>query len=124
MTAPGVSGPKTGYPAALPRKNQISLLIRTERHPSKARLTAGGAPEPAEIPDKGEAVRVLKASGRPVVAVGESAGNVPMFREADLGLAFAGLHAPAPARLAVADQVFDCGAELCALLGKIISRPF
>lgn len=91
---------------------------------SKARAGEGGRLELGEILDKGEAVRSLKAEGRPVVAVGESAGDIPMFREADLGVAFAGLHAPAKALLEYADALSASGAELCAFLESLISRPF
>ncbi len=70
----------------------------------------------AGILDKGDAVCDLARSGRPVVAIGESANDLPMFEQADLGVAFAGVHEPLPEILARADHVARDGRELCDLL--------
>ena len=78
--------------------------------------------ELAAVLDKGEATRELKSLGRPLVAVGESVSDLPMFREADLGLAFAGVHSPAKELLARADRLFDCGRNLCAFLEELASN--
>ncbi|MDR1125483.1 MAG: HAD-IB family phosphatase [Deltaproteobacteria bacterium] len=91
---------------------------------SKALAGADGRLELGEILDKGEAMRALKADGRPVVAVGESAGDLAMFLEADFSIAFAGLHEPAPALLGHAGKVCRSGKELCVFLEGLTSRPF
>lgn len=83
---------------------------------SKGLLGGDGVLELGGILDKAEAMRALKATGRPVLAIGESAGDIAMFRESDYSIAFAGLHEPAPALLALADRVVTSGAELCAFL--------
>ncbi|MDR2893323.1 MAG: HAD-IB family phosphatase [Deltaproteobacteria bacterium] len=80
---------------------------------------APNALELASVLDKGEALRELRTLGRPLVAIGESVSDVSMFREADLGLAFAGVHRPVPELLARADRVFYCGRSLCVFLEKL-----
>lgn len=76
--------------------------------------------ELARVLDKGQAVRELKARGRPVVAVGESVSDIAMFREADLGLAFAGVHQPVSGLLRLAGATFHGGEELCVFLRGIL----
>ncbi len=68
------------------------------------------------ILDKGEAVADLARLGRRVVAIGESANDLPMFKAADVRVAFAGVHEPVPEVLRLADYVARDGRELCALL--------
>lgn len=65
---------------------------------------------------KGQAVRDLAAAHGRVVAVGESVNDIPMFEAADVGIAYGGVHAPAPALLRVADHVTHDSHSLCALL--------
>ena len=66
--------------------------------------------------DKGEAVAELARLGRRVVAIGESANDLPMFKAADVRVAFAGVHDPVPEILRLSDYVARDGRELCALL--------
>ncbi len=63
----------------------------------------------------------LSGSASPlrIIAVGESAGDIPMFRQADLGIAFAGVHAPAPALLPLARHTAPDGPSLCHLLEEL-----
>lgn len=66
--------------------------------------------------DKGAAARQLRREKFEIVAIGESTNDVPLFREASMGIAFAGVHPPVPeirkrARFCVRD-----GASLCRLL--------
>lgn len=68
------------------------------------------------ILDKGEAVADIARSGRRVVAIGESANDLPMFRAADVRVAFAGVHEPVPGILRLADYVARDGEELCERL--------
>lgn len=68
------------------------------------------------ILDKGEAVADLARSGRRVVAIGESANDLPMFKAADVCVAFAGVHEPVPGILRLADYVARDGEELCGVL--------
>ena len=71
------------------------------------------------ILDKGEAMRTLKKHASRLIAIGESAGDVPMFEAADIGVAYAGVHEPAPALLTVTDHVVYDGVSLCRLLEKL-----
>lgn len=66
--------------------------------------------------DKGRAMEVLAREGRPIVAVGESMNDVPMFIKASVGIAYAGVHDPAPALKKLAHRTADDGATLCRLL--------
>ena len=71
------------------------------------------------ILDKGEAMHALRKHAPRLVAIGESAGDVPMFEAADIGVAYAGVHEPAPVLLDVADHVMHDGASLCRLLERL-----
>jgi phosphoserine phosphatase len=72
-----------------------------------------------KVMQKGEAVVELRERFDRIVAVGDSANDVPMFDAADLGIAFGGVHKPADVLLEVADYVvFDSGA-LCRLLSAL-----
>lgn len=69
--------------------------------------------------DKGNAVRALARDGRRIVAIGESANDLPMFEAAHLRVAFAGVHEPLPEILRIADHVARDGKELCELLERL-----
>ena len=66
--------------------------------------------------DKGQAMDELARAGRPIVAIGESMNDVPMFIKASASVAFAGVHAPAPEIRRLAGRTADSGASLCAML--------
>lgn len=83
------------------------------------------------ILDKGEVLRRLRvedASRRTqagkaappvrIVATGEGINDIPMLREAEVPIAFAGVHTPAPEVLRHALHVVGSGAALCALLER------
>ena len=72
--------------------------------------------------DKGDAVRELKATGKRVIAIGESANDLPMFTEADTGVAFAGVHEPLPEIRRLAAYTARTGQELCEILERISDR--
>ena len=72
-----------------------------------------------DVLHKGQAVGVLKAEGQRVIAIGESVNDIPMFEAADCGIAYGGLHAPAPGLLRLADHTADDGAALCSLLAGL-----
>lgn len=75
----------------------------------------------AAILDKGEAVRDMAArSGRPVVAVGDAANDIPMLEAASFGIAYGGVRAPTPALIAVADAVAYDAASLCRMLREYL----
>lgn len=68
------------------------------------------------ILDKGTAIRELKKKNDKVIAVGESFNDVPMFEEANISVAYGGVHKPVSAAVSVADYVVFDGGALCRLL--------
>ena len=69
-----------------------------------------------EILDKGTAIRTLKKTSDKVIAVGESFNDVPMFEEANIAIAYGGVHKPVSAAISVSDYVVYDGGALCRLL--------
>ena len=69
-----------------------------------------------KILDKGTAIRELKKEADKVVAVGESFNDVPMFEEANISVAYGGVHKPVSTAVSVADYVVFDGGALCRLL--------
>lgn len=72
--------------------------------------------------DKGRAMENLARQGRPIIAVGESMNDVPMFSKARAGIAYAGVHEPAPALRKLAHRTVSDGASLCALLEACVGN--
>ena len=81
-----------------------------------------GRLELQSVLDKGEAIRSLDRRNRTLVAIGESANDIPMFREADISIAFGGVHNPVPALAEMADYIVRDGKTLCGLL-RALRRP-
>ena len=69
-----------------------------------------------KILDKGSAIRALKKTSDKVIAVGESFNDVPMFEEANISVAYGGVHKPVSAAISVSDYVVFDGGALCRLL--------
>ena len=78
-----------------------------------------GRVELLSILDKAEAAEALLKEGRPLVAVGESVSDEPLFERAHCAIAFAGVHEPAPGLLRLATHVARDGRQLCALLASL-----
>lgn len=66
--------------------------------------------------DKGQAIRKLAREFSHIVAIGESVNDLPMFEEANVGIAFGGVHEPVPDLISIADFVTYDGEALCRLL--------
>ena len=75
-----------------------------------------GQLELINVLDKGQALRELALCGGTTVAIGESFNDIPMFEEADMGVAFGGVHQPVPQLVQTADYVVYNGKALCHLL--------
>lgn len=73
----------------------------------------------ASILDKGEVVRAIAGTGKRVISIGDAVNDIPMFAEADMGIAYGGVREPAPGLLAAADRVERDASSLCLLLRSI-----
>lgn len=71
------------------------------------------------ILSKAEAVRDIRKKFSRIVAVGDGMGDVGMFEQADIGIAFGGVHYPVEALLENADFVTFDGSGLCKLLKQL-----
>lgn len=68
---------------------------------------------------KSKAVHELKRVGTRVVAIGDGANDVSMFEAADIGIAYGGVHSPAPALADISDYLTFDGGALCRLLSTL-----
>lgn len=70
--------------------------------------------------DKGGAVATLRKRGfERIVAIGDGSNDVPMFRAADLSIAYGGTHSPTPAAISESNFVVHDGGALCQLLATL-----
>lgn len=89
---------------------------------SHAELDAQGRSCLQTILDKGAVMRGLRSelpAGTKIIAVGDSANDIPMFELADYAFAFAGVNRPAAAVIQAADECLDNGAALAARLESL-----
>lgn len=91
---------------------------------STSKLTNKKGLELLRVLDKGAVIRELapRASSfkQRIVAVGESANDVPMFRHSSVGIAFGGVHRPVAELMRMADHVSYTGHDLCRLLHQLM----
>jgi HAD superfamily phosphoserine phosphatase-like hydrolase len=72
------------------------------------------------ILDKGHAVSDVRKQGFDrVIAIGDGSNDVPMFKAADIAIAFGGTHSPTTAAIAESNFVTHDGEALCKLLGAL-----
>ena len=76
--------------------------------------------EVAEVLVKSRAVHDIRRRHDRVVAIGESVNDIPMFQEADIGVAFGGVHPPVPELLDNAQFAAFTGASLCRFLSTLL----
>lgn len=69
-----------------------------------------------KILNKGAVIRELKKTYDKIIAVGESFNDVPMFKEADVAIAYGGVHQPVSTAISISNYVVFNGSELCRLL--------
>ncbi len=68
---------------------------------------------------KSKPIHELKLRADRVVAIGEGANDLPMFESADVGVAYGGVHPPAPSLVEISDYVAFEGGALCRLLSTL-----
>lgn len=70
--------------------------------------------------DKAAAVRDMARTGAPVIAVGDAANDIPMFKAARTAVAYAGLREPPRELIDNADRVESDPAALCRFLRRFV----
>ena len=83
---------------------------------STSRLGANGELQLEAVLDKAETIRWMKMQGHHVIAIGDSVNDIPMFREADVAIAYGGVHPLVDRVAAISDYVAENGKDLCRLL--------
>ena len=97
----------------------IIKKLGCQSYSSVSKIDKNGNPILTEILDKGAAIRQMKLEGNKIIAIGESFSDVTMFKEADVSIAYGGVHRPVDAVISISDYfVFDSN-ELCQLLKMI-----
>ena len=94
----------------------IMKKLKCRCYSSTSKMDSQGIPLLTSILDKGEAIRDLRKKAQKVVAVGESFNDVPMFEEANIAIAYGGVHRPVNEAIAISDYVVFEGDALCRLL--------
>jgi len=72
-----------------------------------------------QILRKSGPIRELRARYTRVVCVGEGFNDLPMFEEADIGVAYGGVHSAAREVIETADYIIGDGVALCRLLDTL-----
>ena len=83
---------------------------------SQGKILYGNSLELSRVLHKSEAIRSLKKTFNRVVAIGESFNDIPMFEEADIAIAYGGVHDPVSKAIENSDYVVYDGGSLCKLL--------
>lgn len=83
---------------------------------SKGEMHPDGRIELQYVLHKSEAIRKIRETAERIIAVGDSFNDVPMFEEADVAIAYGGVHDPVTKAIQNADYVTYDGGSLCKLL--------
>ena len=83
---------------------------------STSELDENFSPILKNVLQKSQAIRDLKKIADKVIAVGESFNDIPMFEEADISIAYGGVHKPVENAISVSDYVVSDSEKLCQLL--------
>jgi HAD superfamily phosphoserine phosphatase-like hydrolase len=98
---------------------QISRRLGCRGFSSTATLESGRI-RLSHVLDKGVAVTAIRALGFDrIVAVGDGANDVPMFRSADVCIAYGGVHSPTASAIGEANYIVHDGVTLCSLLNAL-----
>ena len=86
---------------------------------SKGKFKNGKLKGLAKIVDKGQIIKVLKQSNKSIVSVGDGMGDVLMFQESDVSIAYGGVHEPIETLMKVSDYLVYDEDSLCRLLNTL-----
>ena len=83
---------------------------------STSKIDANGALQLEAVLDKAEVIRRMKLQGHYAIAIGDSVNDISMFQEADVAIAYGGVHPVADCVAAISDYVVENGEDLCRML--------
>ena len=86
---------------------------------SKGKFTNGKLSGLEKIIDKGEVVKKLRGSDKSIISVGDGMGDVLMFQESDLSIAYGGVHEPIETLRKVSNYIVYEENSLCRLLNTL-----
>lgn len=91
--------------------------LKCRWYTSKA-VTSSNRLRLTSILDKGQTLKEIKTSNMfdRYVAIGDGANDAPMFEEADIGIAYGGVHTPAPVAVSASKVLINSPESLCSLL--------
>lgn len=72
-----------------------------------------------KIIDKGEVVKILKGQEKSIISIGDGMGDVAMFGESDICIAYGGVHEPIETLMKNSDYIVYDGDSLCRLLNTL-----
>ena len=72
-----------------------------------------------KIVNKGEVIKGLRKSGESIISVGDGMGDVLMFEESNVSIAFGGVHEPIETLLKVSNYLVYEESSLCRLLNTL-----
>jgi len=86
---------------------------------SKGKFSDGKLNGLEKIIDKGEVIKGLKGRDKSIISVGDGMGDVLMFEESDLSIAFGGVHEPIVSLMKVSNYLVYDEDSLCRLLNTL-----
>ncbi len=72
-----------------------------------------------KILDKGKVIKQLRVGGKSIISVGDGMGDVLMFQESDLSIAYGGVHEPIETLMKVSNYLVYDEDSLCRLLNTL-----
>jgi HAD superfamily phosphoserine phosphatase-like hydrolase len=72
-----------------------------------------------KIIDKGEVIKGLRENGKSIISIGDGMGDVLMFQESDLSIAYGGVHEPIETLMKVSNYLVYNEDSLCRLLNTL-----
>ena len=97
----------------------VAERIQCKIHTSTASMDGDSINGVAKVLDKGEVVRKLRASNDLIVSVGDGMGDVAMFEESDLSVAFGACHPPVKELVSISSHITYSETSLCRFLKQL-----